>query len=274
MKLVLKGPWRKLRKALDAYPKRLEHVRVRTAYDLAAAFKEKLLEFAPKGDEYEKYLESLEVVQLTGLRGIAAFAVVSMSMKERIGDVLERDSERDRALVYVEAGAAAMPGNGIELLEEANPWPIFMLPSGIPRGDVRLLHRQVTEGEMEWAKRSVRDFVKAHEGEFRSVGFTFGKVEDPDMAVEGMESTPDYMTLALRAELGVNAEQVPHWRPALRWVRKNTMKILEGDDEIKRALQDPEFRKHTFDQSPSGEDMDARKFGKQTEKFRSMVRSA
>jgi len=274
MKMVLKGNWIGMRNMLRGYSGRLDFVRKRAAYSLSEAFKNKLTELAPKGEEYEKYIKSLEVVQLRGIRDVSAFAVVSIDSTEKIGDILARTKERDRTVVYVEGNASIGQNVGIELLSDASPWPIDMLPSGIPRRDVRLIHKQVTDDEMEWAKQKTKAFIKENKVSLLAFGFMFGKVKDPDKSVDGMESMPDYATLALRAELGVNAQQVPHWRPAIKWVRKNVMKILEDDDEIKLALRDPSFRRHTFGNNPADKDMDASSFDKSTKGFRSSIKIA
>lgn len=274
MKLVLKGNWKGLMGMLSGYPDRIRYACERSAYDISLAFKERLISLAPDGDEYSKYVSSIEIVGLTGMKGVSSFAVVSMDIKERLGDVIDRDADRDATVVYIEASAASSKDTGIDLLMSVNPWPLNMLPSGIPRRGIRMMHRRVSPGEMSFVEKNARSFIRSNSGALRSYGFIFGRVDARDKDVGSMESMPDVLTLALRSELGVNSDYRPHWGPAIRWIRKHFFEILENDDEIKRALQDPSFRKHTFGGKIVSPDMDFRGFKRRTEKFRGVIRRA
>ena len=199
---------------------------------------------APKGREYDTYIKSLKVVRVIGVHGMVAFAVVSSEVSEKVGDILSEERSRARTVVYVQPSIGTVPNPVVEILEEANPWPVFMLPNGIPKKGTVLIHRVVTEGEIKWAKDQAKDFIFEREGELRAHGLTFGKVEDPEKSIDGMESLPDYMSLALRSEFGINVRPHPHWRPAIKWLKKNLWSIVQGDERIRNALTDPLFREH------------------------------
>ena len=68
---------------------------------------------------------------------------------------------------------------------------------------------------------------------------------------------PDNVTLALRAEFGVNTDAKPHWRPALKWIRGRMKEILKRDDQIKKALGDWLFRGHLLAQDGESETIES-----------------
>lgn len=242
--------WGKLRSILKSYNRRIDFVRLRVGELMGRAFLEELRRIAPDEPEYRKYVESLRLVRLSGSNGIAAYGVVTGDMKELIGDVLN-DSERSaRTVVYVGVSNSTIPDDAAVLMSQNNPWPIQMLPEQLPDG-VTLVHRVISQGEMEWAIEKTRSFVKQNISSLRALDLQFGDLGLSKTSKR--ESMPDNVTLALRAEFGVNTDTRPHWRPALKWLKGNMRKILMKDDQIRKVLGDWLFRGHLLAQEGESE---------------------
>jgi hypothetical protein len=271
IKMKTAGPWRQIISILNNYPDRLRFVRVRIGEDVANAFVEKLKELAPSDEEYSVYLKSLKVVRLITMRRIVAFAVVSSDVSETIGEIVSDERSRKRTVVYIEQASGAEPNPIVDLLSMSNPWSVYMLPNGIPRNGVTLVHQIVTDDEVLWAEKQASRFISKNRGELRSLGISFGKIEDPEKSPDGLESLPDYMSLALRSEFGINADPHPHWRPAIKWVQKNLWKIVKGDEKIKEALGNWLFREHKRGIDSSVETMSPDDFKKKAGRFQKKV---
>jgi hypothetical protein len=271
IKMRTKGDWKQFLSLMNSYSKRVAYVRFKISLEIAKAFLARLIKEAPKGDEYDAYIGSLKVVKLVGNKGFAAHAVISERMKIRVGDVLADKGAKEKAVVYVEPSQGGGSPGVVDLIAENNPWPVSMLPHGIPRGEAVMIHRLVTEGEMKWVKEQTAMFISNNRGEFRSHGVYWGEIEDQDTAVEGMESLPDYMTLAIRAEFGINAEQHAHWKPSLKWVAKNVDRIAKEDREVHAALHNWLFRGHTLSNTSKLSTISLGNFDKEVGSFEKMV---
>ena len=134
-----------------------------------------------------------------------------------------------------------------------------------------MIHKVVTDGEMKWARVQALEFISEHRSEFRREGVYWGRVREPEEDVGEMESLPDYMTLAIRAEFGINADDRPHWRPALRWIIKRIDDIAKEDKEVQGALHDWLFRGHTLSRNSKERTMDVREFEKEAGEFQRKV---
>jgi hypothetical protein len=233
--------WLKLRSILQSYNRRIDFVRLRVVELMGRAFLEELRKIAPNEPEYRKYIESLRLVRLEGSNGVAAYGVVTGDMKELIGDVLSDTERSERTVVYVGVSNSTVPDDAAMLMSQNNPWPIQMLPEQLPDG-VTLVHRVVSQGEMEWAIEKTRSFVKQNVSYLRDLDLQFGDLGLSKTSKS--ESMPDNFTLALRAEFGINTDAKPHWRPAIKWLRVHMKDILMRDDQIKKALGYWLFRGH------------------------------
>ena len=251
---------------LRSYDDRVKYVQRRAGVDLVEALVQRVKDLSPDGKEYESYLDSLEAVELIGGKGIA-FGVISRDDKVSIGEL--RDSQgSERTVVYINPSSGGIPSPEIEFLSMANPWPIDAIPGGMSDEDAVLVHRLVTSGEMNFVRQRVIDFVAKNKADFRRLGL---QVSSDEEGVANLSSLPDYMWMALRSEFGINADSKPHWRPALRWVISNLSKILEKDDNIRFALQDPLFREHTFQKGSGLPTREKTKFDKDVGEFQKRI---
>jgi len=270
--IKLKGPWKELVSILNSYDKRLIYVRRRACKDLAEAFLERLKENAPEGEEFNAYIKSLEVVELTHTRGIPAFAIISRRSKVKLGTLMGNEATaKTVAYIYPSQGEVTSPVT--ELISSVNPWPLDLVPHGLSGDDFMLVHRIVTEGEMKWARQQVLELISENRGEFRRYGIHWGKAVEQDRHSDELESLPDFMSLAIRAEFGINADHQPHWRPAMKWVIANAVKILEKDKLIKGALHDWLFKEHTLVKKSGLPSVSAKDFLKEAGAFQKKVLS-
>lgn len=229
-------------------------MRLRVGELIGKAFLEELKRIAPDEPEYRKYIESLRLVRLSGSNGVAAYGVITGDMKELIGDVLQDQDRVDRTVVYIGVSNSTVPDDAAFLMSQNNPWPIQMLPEKLPDG-VTLVHRIISVGEMEWAVEKTRTFVKRNAASLQAFDLQFGDLTLSKTSKK--ESMPDNVTLALRAEFGVNTDAKPHWRPALKWLRGHMKEILIKDNQIQRALGDWLFRGHLLADEGESETMKA-----------------
>lgn len=268
--LTTKGPWRQLNSLLKSYDKRFKYVQQELGISIVENLLARLKEEAPEGLDYAVYVKSLEAVQLMGEKGVLSFAVVSRNVPMKMGTLLS-SNEVGRTVVYLHPTASGMSSPAIRLLASVNPWPADLVPNGINRKDVTLVHRLVLKDEVEFVRTAVVDFISENRSELRSLGLRWGKIEPQETAVEGMETLPDYMSLALRAEFGINAESQPHWRPAIRWIITKLGSLVKNNDKIREALRDPLFRDHTMQKTSGLPEMPMRQFEKENRVFQEKV---
>lgn len=255
---------------MSSYDKRVQYVSSKIGQDLAEAFLEKLKDGVPSGDEYKAYVESLSIVQVTGARERAVFAVVSDKTKVRMRDITG-SKQSGKTVVYFYSSNQEETSELVVLLEQGNPWPADMVPHGVPKKDVTLLHKIVSEGEMEWARENAKRIISANKHTFRRNGIYWGNVSKEEEDAGALESLPDFMSLAIRAEFGINTEMKSHWRPAAKWVLNNAVSIVKKDDRIKSALHDSLFREHTLHRGVQYKPMDEKEFNKEAGKFQRKV---
>lgn len=246
--------WIKVRSLLRNYSERLRFVRDRTARLAAQAFLDEIKKRAPRQSEFRSYIDALHIVRLVSKGTGTAYAVISGEMQEPLRDIVEDDSRSKNTVIYVTIRNDTVIPDGADILAGHNPWPARLLPKSLPMG-LALTSRVVTNDEMEWAINQTRAFLKEHKIEISQLNMTFDDTWD-DAALD-TETSPDVLTLALRAEFATNTGGNPHWMPTLRWLRTNFARVIEGDNDLHRAICDWLFRGHTvaeFDDTESSID--------------------
>jgi hypothetical protein len=214
-------------------------MRTYIARKAAEKFLDKLKSRAPDENEYRSYLDSLHVVQLSGYKGMTAFAVVTDQVKEQLGEILDDTKRRNKTVVYLMLGNDTVIPESAEMLVQHNPWPIFMLPEKVPQG-LRSVHRTVNEKEMEWSVEQTQIFIDRYKDDLNRVGLKFSSQWEDETREQ--ESAPDNLTLALRSEFGVAMESRPHWIPALKWLRKHFFEEIRNDMQLRLSVGDWLFR--------------------------------
>lgn len=268
--IKLKGPWRQFKYLMGGYDRRLKYVEQRIAEDLAKAFLEKIKEGAPTDPEYKDYLDSLEVVRLKDTGNIPVYAVLSSRTKVKIGHMITSKSY-GKMVLYFHSMGEEPASEAMGLIEANNPWPMDMIPFGIPKKDVKIVHRFVTESEIKWSRERAKELIKQNRAIFRRDGISWDRTKLKIAQANELESLPDFMSMAIRAEFGINANPKPHWRPAARWVLDNAEKILKEDENIKSAFHDSIFREHTFKRGTEYKEISAKVFLKEAETFQKKV---
>lgn len=259
LKMKIKGPWKELNALMKNYDQRVAYTRQRIGKLVVEALVKHIKDGVPGGEEYQVYKDSLEAIELTGDKKAATYAVISKRMPIRLGDVAGTE-EGKKTVVYFHPA-----GEGTELaflLASVNPWPVDLVPHGVPEDEVVIINRIVTEGEMKFARERVEKHISKNKDEYRRHGIKWGTPEKDQKQAEELSMLPDYMSLALRTEFGINAELRPHWKPAILWVIRNIRSIIEDDKKIKAALHDPVFRDHTLERGSGLETMSVTDFAK------------
>jgi hypothetical protein len=270
IKIKTKGPWRQVRSLLRNYDQRWKYVQRQLTKDVAEAFLGQLKVLAPKGPEYDAYIGSLEVVELTGTKGKIVFGVISSREKVSLG-VLAESNVAAKTVVYIQPKTTGEPSAVAQLMAEVNPWPLELIPHGLDSKTVTLVHQTVTEGEYTSARVTVMEFIHGHRSSLQGYGVQWGKTVSGERRMEELESLPDWMSLAIRAEFGINADLKPHWRPSVRWVEVAIREIIKGDEKIQGALFDSSFTEHTLTLGGDVPSMSAKKFEKETGTFQEKV---
>lgn len=270
MKITVKpGPdWRKAIALMRNYDKRLAYVQEQLCENIAEVFLKALERRVPSGDKFQEYMDSLRVVQLTGTTPGVAWAVVSDRKKVKIQEL--RGREQDAYVVYVEPTSFDNPL--VQLVSSHNPWPVDMLPNGLPAKEVELIHRPVTIEELNFVKGETATFLSREGYQLKRLGSSWeGSVDDAESSSGNMTSLPDFMWLGLRTEFGINAAANPHWKPAAREVAGKVGEIINGNDNIQKALYDSVFRKYLESSTVDPNNQSAEEFTKEAGKFSNKI---
>lgn len=238
------GPWRQLKMLVRNYDERVEYANRILTREVAEKFLKELKSKAPQGDEYKEYIESLEVVHLKDVNGrVVAYAVVSNRKKTTLAE-LKKEKNAGQTVVFINSSQSSSPL--AQLLTENNPWPSDMLPAGLKKGDAAFVSQLVTEGEADYVRRQTKVFLSKRDSELRKLGASWDQKDLNDSKMNGdeLEGLPNYMTLGLRAEFGINAKSQPHWKPTLTAMDGAPPKIYRMNRDIQSALFDPAFTDH------------------------------
>lgn len=127
-----------------------------------------------------------------------------------------------------------------EILEALGPWTIDTIPFVPSTRAGTVIQKTVT--------------VKEHD-RIRELNFKNGDITSQRMVKHGISFDQrhvvfqklrvirDYEIEALGHEFGTVKKAKPHWRPSLRWIKKEGLKKLEKDKDLIRVFTDPRFGK-------------------------------
>lgn len=264
--------WRKARRLMSNYGKRMEWVRRQIIKNLADAFLKKLLAMAPKGKEYEEYRKSLSVVEITGIGKEISYAVVSD--REAVSLDTLREQEGNPTVVYIESKKGRGQADPlVQLMSMNNPWPPNMIPHNLSE-EVMLVHVPVTQPEYDFATDQAKRYRQENSVLFTRYGakWSYADAQKAD-ELTSLNSLPDYLSFALRAEFGLNIAPHPHWRPALRVIAKGIEELIDRNNDIQDALYDEKFRKHLESQQQDVEQMPVKKFEDEAKVFQEKIGS-
>lgn len=276
IKFKIKGDWRKATRLLHKYAQRMEWVRSQITKNVAENFLESLMKIVPGDSDFDDYRKSLKVVSLSGVKGGVAYAVVSDRSSVSVGMLQKEekteDTESGATVIYIEPTKGRGEVSPLAMMViQNNPWPPSMIPHGIPQKEVMLVHQKVTKKEVDFARDQAKDFLSKFRPELRGAGATWKKTEETENPSDELESLPDYMSMALRSEFGINAVAHPHWRPVLKGVFNRVGEIIEKDDNIRRALYDELFRDHLKAKQKYPDDMSEKNFIEEAGEFQKKI---
>jgi hypothetical protein len=153
------GPWKKLRALLRKYDERVIYVQKMLLQRMTEMVVDEIKKKIPDDPEYAQYTESLRAVELTGTGKKIVYGVISDRKSVKVGSLLKGDS-RNKTVVYVNARSTGQPYEIADMMASVNPWPVELLPNGLDRKLVVFVHQIVTEGEYEYAKKNVTDYIR------------------------------------------------------------------------------------------------------------------
>lgn len=210
LQVKMAGDWKRVRRDVAKIAKNGGKFKNRIVIDLMEAFIRDLKSKLPSTPEMKEYGKSFRIVKLTGAvkeaDGHLAYAIVADRRAVDIASLPE-----NRIAIYVVQKHKGEVSDLATLAIKYGPWTAEMLPGPLSSAEVKLVHRQVTEGEVLRLKErnlQVRRRLKEH---FERAGM---KQEVPKkLAVT--KSLPDLFFLALRMEMGIGMTPVKHWRYAV-----------------------------------------------------------
>jgi len=250
------------------YDKRLAYAARVLSKKSAEFLLQEIKKRSPKGEAFDAYRDSLVVVELKDR--VTGYAVVSDRAKVRVRDIKADDGHG--TVIYISATGAGR-GKSQELaslIEQNNPWTMDLIPHGLKKEAVALVHRRVMKHEEDLVREQSRNFVLSNRAVLVDAGAKWGHIEDKKSDKGSLWSVPDFMALALRAEFGINDSPHPHWRPAIRELQLSMQKIIDGSDEINGALYDSTFVDH-MKADASTRRWSVRRFKKEASEFEKAI---
>lgn len=267
--MKIKGPWLNAAKLLKNYPARLLYVRRQIMKDMAEVLYSYLMMTIPDSEEFRIYKESIRVVEIKGLQKSVAFAVVSDRDAVKLGDISV--DEAMETVVYINYRGTGQPPALTALVMQTNPWPLELVPHGLDTKSTELIHRRVSEPEYKHVRRTTMEFISANKDIIKGSGGSWGRAEKGQQEASEMKSLPDFMSLGLRSEFGINAPARPHWRKSVRLVTRRLSDIIKDDKQIQKALYDRLFKEHLSASVPYEHDMEQAQFLEEASDFQKVV---
>lgn len=127
-----------------------------------------------------------------------------------------------------------------EILESLGPWTVDTIPFVPSLRAGTVIQKTVSE----------KDYDRIKDMNFNNGTLTtkrmlkYGIVFDPRHVVyQRLRVIKDYEIEALGHEFGTIKDAKPHWRPSLRWIKRQGISKLEKDKELVRVFTDPKFGK-------------------------------
>lgn len=188
----------------------------------------------PSTPRWQGYSDALQVVQIATGGAAPAYGVVARLPVRRI-----TQEEAPSALLYVRARARTKTDPVVEVLQKYSPWTWDTLPVPPPRAQTRVRVRRVRADEAEEVRALRHKQRRQWEAELSAIGVN-PKV-NRRAAVSAVTAEDDVAHAALQAEMGLSSEVPPHWRPAIRALKRSGYKKILSDPLLRRALTDPTF---------------------------------
>lgn len=125
-----------------------------------------------------------------------------------------------------------------EILEALGPWTVETIPFLPSARAGQVVMKTVTESKAKEVQEA--NFKRAELTRMKMI-----KHEIPftprHVVYETLRVVRDLEAEALRIEFGLATRSRPHWRPSLRWIRKEGLKKMEREQHLIRVWTDPRF---------------------------------
>ena len=259
------GKWRDLRLLLRNYDKRVSYSIGLLSLDSANFLLKEIKDRSPNGPDFDVYRDSLKVVKVGNKH--ATYAVVSDRDKVGIGNIGDSD-ENFGVVVYIVStgGTVGKSATLAGLIAQNEIWTADLIPHGIKKSSVSMVHRRVIKSEESYIRQQTREFIAENKSDLVALGAHWGAPLNKRADRGNLTSLPDYMTLALRAEFGINNRSQPHWRPSIEVLRGSIQKLIEKNQDIYDALHDCRFTDHMKTRAER-EKWEGRRFKREADQF-------
>jgi len=232
-KVKKKGPWKQVSKLMSTMPRRVERVKHELVRGMARRFMEDMKAQLPDTPEMEQYKDSLQLRALTGpvKKDEVSYAIFSDPKEMEVAHLNEKE-----AVVYVEAKLGKLSELS-QLAIDYSPWTVDQLPRNLPGHEVRFVHRQVTEGEVDEIRERNLKTIQQYSAQFTRAGAKFDKADEIDQPA----TIPDLAFQAIRMEFGIGQKPVRHWSYALHRFSGRIKEMTTSPSIYGKHVEDPNF---------------------------------
>jgi hypothetical protein len=183
----------------------------------------------------KEYKKSLILAEIRDKGKRSWFAVTALA------SALEGDEDPNEIVLEVVARFKKAKDPTFAILEKLGPWTVDTIPF-LPSD---------RQGQIVLKKKTPKE-VQA----IRDANFEAGSVTEGKMVTFGINFTPrdkvyselrvvrDLEVEALALEFGMAINSKPHWRPSLRWLKRNVIRQIMREKDMFRVWYDPTFRKY------------------------------
>jgi hypothetical protein len=225
-----------VKRAKRTMPARMAFVLGRFTQLCAEYLAERIKDALPSTPRWDRYSEALRVVQIaTGRDSVAAYGVVAALPVRRI-----TSADAPSALLYVRARPRKdITDPAVAVLQKYSPWTWDTIPVPPARGQTTVKVRTVRADEAEEVRALRLQQRREWSAELSAVGV------NPQInrrkGVSAVDGTDDVAYTVMQAEMGMSSEVPPHWRPAIRALKRGGYRVILRDPLLRRALTDLSF---------------------------------
>jgi len=128
-----------------------------------------------------------------------------------------------------------------EILEDMGPWTVDTIPFLPSARAGQVVLKEVSEDQVERTKEA--NLAQGQDTRSKMVkhGIPF---EQRNVVYSKLRVIEDIEMNALRIEFGLAEKSKAHWRPSIRWIKRQGMARLEKDRDLIRVWIDPRFIKY------------------------------
>lgn len=183
-------------------------------------------------DEYRRRLVLAEIRD----KGKASWFAVVASAKP-----LGTGIDPEETVLEVVARFKAKDDPVFVILETMGPWIVDTIPFVPSQRQGQVVVKKAKPKEVQ----ALRDRQNGNLSNTTSKMVAFGIEFDPkDKIHSELRVLRNIEVEALAIEFGMAKNSKPHWRPSLRWIKRNIVQIATKERDLFRVWYDPEFKKY------------------------------